>query len=50
MIRAISIWQFVRQQLHGVATFTTGLKRTEAPSRLARTRTLGLTEGREFEA
>jgi hypothetical protein len=34
----------------GVAMLTTGLKRTEAPSRLARTRTRGLTEERELEA
>ena len=35
---------------HGVATFTTGLKRTDAPSRFARTRTRGLPAGLTFEA
>ena len=38
------------QWIQGVATFTTGLSRTDAPSRLARTRTLGFPDGVEFDA
>jgi hypothetical protein len=35
---------------YGVATFTAGLNRTEAPSRFARTLTRRLPDGVEFEA
>ena len=37
-------------QTHGVSTPTTGLNLTDAPSRLARTRTRGLIEERALEA
>src|SRR5688572_28264378 len=41
---------FVDLFSYGVSTFTTGLRRTEAPSLFARTRTRGEFDERELEA